>query len=94
MNNYGPSFAARRRLGLRWNGNHPPIAPTIKTAAGVVAGLLAMLAVNGLMTERDLSDKRLAQAEQSAASLRQFVDDAKAVPLKCTSRDGGNYLDR
>lgn len=80
---------ARMAFGLRWERNHPPIWPTVKAALQVVICLLALLSVIAWMTERDLEDRRLAAAEQSAADLKAFVEEAKAVLAKCTSPTGG-----
>lgn len=81
--------SARLAFGLRWERNHPPVWPTVKAGLQIVVGLIGLLAVLSWMNERDLTDRRLAAAEQSAANLQEFVEEAKAVLAKCTSPTGG-----
>lgn len=60
--NYGPTFAVRRRLGLRWPNSRPPLAHSVPHF--ILAGMVWIAALNviGWLQERDLADR--AQASQ------------------------------
>lgn len=79
MRNFGPTFAVRRRVGLRWPDNKPPLAHSVPHF--LFAGLmwLAVVLLYGWMQERDLADKSIARAEIA----ERMADKAEKALVRC-----------
>lgn len=72
-------FALRRRVGLRWPDNKPPLAHSVPHF--LFAGLmwLAVVLLYGWMQERDLADKSIARAEIA----ERMADKAEKALVRC-----------
>ena len=87
--NYGPSFAARRKFGLRWKNDRPPLAHAVPHALFVTMMWIAVLSVMGWLQERDAADKA-ASAKQEAESR---ADKAEKALVRCLNGHAAFPLD-
>lgn len=76
---FGPTFAVRRRLGLRWPDNKPPLANSVPHFIFAALAWLAVILLIGWLQERDLADNALARAEIAEAK----ADKAEKALVRC-----------
>lgn len=81
MRNYGPTFAVRRRLGLRWPSNRPSLAHSVPHALFVGMIWLAGILLLGWLQERDAADRAMAAKEAA----EQAADRAENALVRCLS---------
>lgn len=89
MKNYGPTFAVRRRLGLRWPSNRPPLANSVPHVLFVTMIWLSGILLLGWLQERDAADRAItavkaaeARAENAEKALVRCLSGNAAFPLE------------